>query len=169
MSNSAVPSGFNSSRSMHLLQEQVHDAYKSKGKLPEPTVCPQCGAVFHKGRWQWLQVPADAHQETCPACHRIQDDYPAGFVTLQGDFFHAHRDEIMHLVRNMEKREQAEHPLQRIMGVEEMKGNDTLVSTTDPHLARGIGEALHHAYQGELEFHYNPEENLLRVSWKRQA
>ena len=165
MGKSAVPTGFNPARSEHLLQEQVHDAYKAKGKLPEPTVCPQCGAVFHAGRWQWLQAPAGAHQETCPACHRIHDDYPAGFLTLQGEFFHAHRDEIMHLVHNVEKRERAEHPLQRIMAVEETKNNGALVSTTDSHLARSIGEALHHAYQGELKFHYNPEENLLRVNW----
>lgn len=165
MRKSAVPAGFRPARSEHLLQEQVHDAYKSKGKLPEPTVCPQCGAVFHEGRWQWLPAPADAHQETCPACHRIHDDYPAGFLTLEGEFFLGHRDEIMHLVHNVEKRERAEHPLKRIMAVEEIKSGGTLVSTTDPHLARGIGEALHHAYQGELKFHYNPAENLLRVNW----
>ncbi len=147
-----------------IFQERVHDAYKAKGKLPEPTVCPQCGAVFHEGRWQWRQAPADAHQQTCPACHRLHDHYPAGFVTLQGEFFHAHRDEIMHLVHNEEKRARAEHPLKRIMAVEE-KDAATLVTTTDIHLARGIGEALHHAYQGELQYHYNPEENLLRVSW----
>ncbi len=147
-----------------IFQERVHDAYKAKGKLPEPTVCPQCGAVFHEGRWQWRQAPADAHQQTCPACHRLHDHYPAGFVTLQGEFFHAHRDEIMRLVHNEEKRARAEHPLKRIMAVEE-KDAATLVTTTDIHLARGIGEALHHAYQGELQYHYNPEENLLRVSW----
>jgi hypothetical protein len=39
------------------------------------------------------------------------------------------------------------------------------VTTTDIHLARGMGEALHRAYQGELEYHYNPEQNLLRVIW----
>ena len=167
MGKSAVPTGFNSARSEHLLQEQVHDAYKSKGKLPEPTTCPQCGAVFHEGRWQWLQAPAGAHQETCPACHRIHDDYPAGFVTLQGEFFHTNRDEIMHLVHNVEKRERAEHPLQRIMAVEETKNKGALVCTTDPHLARSIGEALHHAYRGSLRFHYNHEENLLRVNWVR--
>jgi len=41
----------------------------------------------------------------------------------------------------------------------------TLVTTTDIHLAQGIGEALHHAYQSELEFHYNSGQNLLRVCW----
>ena len=51
------------------------------------------------------------------------------------------------------------------MAVEE-QDDATLVTTTDIHLARRIGEALHHAYHGDLEFHYNPAENLLRVSWK---
>jgi hypothetical protein len=31
----------------------------------------------------------------------------------------------------------------------------------------GIGEAVRHAYQGHLDFHYLPEENLRRVHWKR--
>lgn len=147
-----------------IFKEYVHDAYKVKGKLPEPSVCSQCGAVFHKGRWQWLQAPADAHRVLCPACHRIQDHFPAGFLTMKGEFFHAHHDEIMRLVHNHEKYERTEHPLKRIMAEEEKDGT-MLVTTTDIHLARGIGEALHHAYQGELEFHYNPEQNLLRVNW----
>ncbi len=164
MGHATIAPGFHPVRSEHLLQERVHDAYKSKGKLPEPTVCPQCGAVFHEGRWQWLQIPAEAHRETCPACHRIHDRFPAGFLTLRGEFFVAHRDEIMRLARNHEKRERAEHPLKRIMDVEE-KEDETVVTTTDIHLARGIGEAFHPAYQGELVCHYNPEQNLLRVGW----
>ena len=164
MSTRSIPPGFHPVRHDRLLQEQVHDAYKSKGKLPEPSVCPQCGALFHDGRWQWGAAPAGAHQETCPACHRMHDQYPAGFLTLEGPFFQTHREEIMHLVHNHEQRERAEHPLQRIMAVEEQDG-EVLVTTTDIHLARGIGEAVRHAYQGELEFHYNPEENLLRVHW----
>jgi hypothetical protein len=70
----------------------------------------------------------------------------------------------MRLVRNEEQREKAEHPLQRIMDIED-SGSEAIVTTTDIHLARRIGEAVHHAYQGELEFHYNPDENLLRVHW----
>lgn len=150
----------------NIFQERVHDTYKVKGKLSEPTVCPHCRAVYHEGRWQWLQAPVEAHQITCPACHRVQDHYPAGFLTLQGGFFVAHRDEIMHLVRNTEEREKEAHPLKRIMAIEE-KDETALITTTDIHLARGIGEAIHHAYQGELEFHYNQDENLLRVNWTR--
>ena len=119
MSHATIPGGFRQiQRHDGLFQEQVHDAYKAKAKMPEPTVCPQCGAVYHEGRWQWRQAPANAHQETCPACHRIHDQYPAGFLTMKGAFFSAHRDEIMRLVHNHEKHERAEHPLKRIMAVE---------------------------------------------------
>lgn len=102
MSTRSIPPGFLTVRRDRLWQEQVHDAYKSKGKLPEPTVCPQCGAVYHEGRWQWGKAPAGAHQETCPACHRIHDHYPAGFLTLEGPFFLTNRDEIIRLVHNEE-------------------------------------------------------------------
>lgn len=164
MSAQTSPAGFHPVRHDRLLQELSHDPYKTKGKLPEPTVCPQCRAVFVDGGWRWGAVPANAHHAICPACHRVHDRYPAGFVTLDGPFFSAHSDEIMHLVHHHAQRERDEHPLQRIMAVEK-KDDAVLVTTTDIHLARGIGEVLRHAYQGELQFHYNPEENLLRVHW----
>ena len=88
------------------------------------------------------------------------------FLTLHGPFYSAHREEIMHLVQNEEKHQRAEHPLKRIMKIEE-EAESTLVTTTDIHLARSMGEALYDAYRGELEFHYNPAENLLRVNWSR--
>jgi uncharacterized C2H2 Zn-finger protein len=167
MGTHTTPPGFRAiSRRDSMFEERVHDAYRARHKLPEPTVCPHCGAVFHEGRWQWLQAPTDAHQESCPACLRIHDHFPAGFVTLQGEFFLAHREEILHLAQNVEKHERTEHPLKRIMKIEEKDG-ETLLTTTDIHLARGIGEAIHNAYQGELEFHYNPGEYLLRVGWTR--
>ncbi|MFZ5509953.1 MAG: BCAM0308 family protein [Pseudomonadota bacterium] len=166
MSRHSKATGFHPVRHDRLIQEQEHDAYKSRTKLPEPTVCPQCGAVFHEGRWQWLPRPSQAHEHVCPACQRIEDHFPAGFVHISGDFFTQHKDELLHLVKNEAEREGAEHPLKRIIATE-VEDSGILVTTTSIHLARRLGEALHHAYQGELEFHYNEEEKLLRVFWRR--
>ena len=77
MHNISIPPGFHPIRHDRLIQEQVHDAYQIKDKLPEPTVCKQCNAVFHEGRWRWGDVPAHAHQAIRPACHRINDHFPA--------------------------------------------------------------------------------------------
>jgi NMD protein affecting ribosome stability and mRNA decay len=161
-----VRSGWRPLQREELRDELVHDSYKSKRKLSEPTRCPECGAVYHSGRWQWGMAAAGAHETLCPACHRVHDKFPAGYVTLKGEFAVTHRAEILQLVRHREAREKAEHPLQRIMDIEDVD-DGVLVTTTDIHLARDIGEALHAAYKGELEYHYNKEENLLRVLWTR--
>ncbi|MDD5328360.1 MAG: BCAM0308 family protein [Sulfuricella sp.] len=158
--------GFEPIRRDRLIQEFRHDAYQARLKPAEPTSCPICGAVFHEGRWQWAPKPAGAHKELCPACHRIQDELPAGFVTLSGPFLQEHREELLNLVKNEEARAKAEHPLERIIKIEDEDGG-ILITTTEIHLARDIGEALHHAYKGELEFHYNAQEDLLRVVWER--
>lgn len=158
--------GFQPVRRDRLIQEDRHDPYEARQKLPEPTVCPQCGVVFQEGRWQWLERPAQAHEAMCPACRRIQDDLPAGFVSVSGTFFRDKRDELLNLIRNTEARAKAERPLKRIMRIED-EDEGILVTTTEIHLARGIGEALHDAYQGELEFQYNEHENMLRVGWSR--
>lgn len=166
MSKHSKATGFHPVRRDRLIREREHDTYKSRGKLPEPTVCPGCGAVYHRGRWQWGARPSGAHEQMCPACHRIHDRFPAGFVHLSGDFLAQHRDEIMHLARNEAEREGAEHPLERMMDVEDEDGG-VLVTTTSIHLARRIAEAVADAYAGELEFHYNDEEKLLRAHWRR--
>ena len=78
-----------------MVHERVHDPYKTKSKLPEPTVCPICSAVFKEGRWHWDDSwPIDAHKQTCQACHRTQDGYPAGVVTVSGVFALSHRREV---------------------------------------------------------------------------
>ena len=148
-----------------LEKESVHDTYKLRGKLPEPTVCPQCGAVFHKGRWTWATRPADAHEEICPACHRTRDRCPAGTIHLIGPFLNTHKEEILNLVRNQEVEAKREHPLSRILSIDEEK-DGVVVTTTDTHLPRRIGEALRRAHHGELDFHYGQDPRLIRMTWK---
>ena len=142
------------------------DPYRAAAKPPEPTTCPQCHATFNEGRWSWDKPPEDSYEQLCPACQRIQDEFPAGYVMIKGEFIKQHRDEIIALLKSKEDREKADHPLQRIMAIEDVR-EGLQVTTTDSHLARGIGEALHDAYKGDLKLKYSRDENLLRAVWKR--
>lgn len=154
-------------RQDRLIKERVHDPYMTRRKPTEPTVCPECRVVFSSGRWQWLpEVPEGAHQELCPVCQRIRDRVPAGFLTLSGEFFNQHRDEIMRLVHNKVEAQQAQHPMKRLMGVED-QGEGVVVTFTDRHLPRGVGEAIERAYEGDLDIHYTEEAGIVRVYWQR--
>ncbi|MDF1563277.1 MAG: BCAM0308 family protein [Deltaproteobacteria bacterium] len=158
--------GSNGTRLDRRIQKSEHDAYRSSGKVSEPAACPDCGAVFHRGRWQWASRPEGAAEHRCPACNRIDDHYPAGIVTIEGPFFRQHREEVLGLVLNRENAEKMERPLHRIMSIVE-DGDVLEVSTTDLHLPRCIGVALQRAYDGELDYHYEAGEQLLRVHWSR--
>ena len=160
------PAHKNERRQDRLIHEHVHDPYKIKRKLPEPTFCPVCGAVFQNGRWEWATHPRGAHQETCQACQRIKDHYPAGVMTLSGEFVQEHKAEILNLARHHETLEKELHPLNRIMKIVGRKDRIVL-STTDIHLPRRIGEALRRAYKGELEIRYEEETYFIRVNWRR--
>ena len=81
------------------------DPYNARSRPLEPTACPKCRATFIHGRWTWEIAPKDAYSQVCPACRRIPDRFPAGYVTLKGAFFAANRDEIVNLIKDHEKRE----------------------------------------------------------------
>lgn len=148
------------------IEEVVHDPYKERHRPPEPAVCPSCGVVYEHGAYHWKPRPAGGQEHACPACRRIADRYPAGYLTLEGKFFEEHREEIMHLLHNEESRARSEHPLERIMEIRQ-EDNRTLVTTTDVHLPRRMGDALSKAYRGELQTKYAPDEYQVRVYWQR--
>ena len=163
--NGGVAAFITDSRKDRLIHERIHDPYKTGDKPPEPSVCPVCKAVFKGGHWQWLKSwPMDSPTAICPACRRIRDNYPAGVVTMSGDFIRRHRQEIVNLARRHEKEERALHPLHRIISIEEHTDTVT-VATTDIHLPKRIGQALHRAYKGSLNLHYEKECCFVRVNW----
>jgi len=149
-----------------IFDAKRHDPYQEAGKYAEPAHCGACGALFHRGRWQWGQALPGGSTVTCPACRRIADKLPAGFVTLEGAFVEAHRDELVHLARNEAERERGEHPMHRIMDVD-AGAVRVVVTTTDIHSPQRIGEALKSAYDGELDVHYGEDEYTVRVNWRR--
>ena len=153
-------------RHEQLLKERVHDTYRQGAKLPEPARCRDCGASYRRGRWTWQAAGEGARPVRCPACQRVREGLPAGHIRMSGEYLRAHRDEILRRVRRCEAAEKSAHPLQRIMTVSGA-GGDLVVTTTDSHLARRIGEALVKAFKGNAEYRYGKEDNLLRVSWSR--
>jgi hypothetical protein len=104
----------------------------------------------------------------CPACRRVDEGSPAGYIALSGSFFADHRNEVLARVRNCEKQEKTTHPLERIMAIDATDGG-VLVTTTSVHLARRIAHALESAFKGTLNIAYNHQDNLLRVRWSRAA
>jgi hypothetical protein len=54
----------------------------------------------------------------------------------------------------------------RIALIEENDDNIP-IKTTYEHIARRIGEAVHKAYKGKLELHYQEGTHFLRVKWHR--
>lgn len=152
-------------RKDRLIHERIHDPYKAAGKPSGSSVCPVCNAVFKDGHWQWLETwPLDAPREMCQACRRIRDNYPAGSVTMTGEFIQTHRQEVLNLARNLERGERARHPLHRIIRVEE-RPDAVVLTTTDLHLPKRIGQALQRAYKGSLDLHYDVEGCFVRVQW----
>lgn len=149
-----------------LVQEKRHDTYREDKKWPEPTACTECNAVYIEGRWTWYEPPSKANKVLCPACQRIAENYPAGYLELRGSFFKKHHEEMLNLIRNEEKQEKGEHPLERIMDITE-ENEHTMITTTGIHIARRIGEAVSHAYQGDLSFTYGDGEKTIRVLWDR--
>jgi NMD protein affecting ribosome stability and mRNA decay len=150
-----------------FFEERAERAYlEAATKLLEPTVCPQCDAIFMEGRWRWGPVPVSANQAVCPACQRMQDSNPAGYVVLAGPYFREHGDEILELIHEQAERKRGENPLMRLME-EERNEEAMLITTTDIRLAHFIGAALHHHFQGDLEYHHHAASDLLRVHWTR--
>ena len=148
------------------MKDARKDPYVERQKWHEPTKCPVCGSVFTAGRWTWEIAPPNAESVLCPACRRIEEDYPAGIVRLTGEFFVVHRKEILHLVRNIEAQEEQEHPLERIMTVRDTD-DGVEITTTGTHLARRFGDALKRAYRGALSVQYVENEKRVRIDWSR--
>ena len=86
---------------------------------------------------------------------------------LHGNFAMEHTAEMIRLARHQEEIEKAEHPLNRIMSIEEEKQR-IVISTTDIHLPRRIGETLRRAFHGEVDTHFEEDGYFVRVDWRPQ-
>lgn len=149
------------------IKEVVHDPYQERYKPDGSSFCPTCGVIFKHGRWSWGSKSAQAKEHTCPACRRTQDNFPAGYITLKGEFVVENLDMLIALIRNEETQARISHPLERIIQID-IKEGGIAVTTTDLHLPQRIGNALQAAYHGKLEIQRTPDDYQTRVTWVRE-
>jgi NMD protein affecting ribosome stability and mRNA decay len=148
----------------HAQADHLLDPYLRSEKLADGTVCRQCGAVYHAGRWSWAARPAAAREALCAACRRANDHLPAGTVTLRGAFAREHKEELLRLARHQEQAENREHPQNRIIEISE-EPDAIVIATADIHLPRRIGEAVSRAFRGQLDMHFDDNAYFARVEW----
>jgi NMD protein affecting ribosome stability and mRNA decay len=153
--------------------QQYGDPYLPKLNHGETAVCSRCHAIYQRRHWffdddmfQRSLKQAQTQQVTCPACRKIEDDYPEGEVLLRGAFLQTHHNEIINLVSNEEGRAKGLNPLERIVRMTE--GDGTLrITTTNEKLAQRIGRALQKAYQGDVQYKWSEDTKYVRVEWTR--
>lgn len=151
------------------------DPYVPDRHYPDGTVCTGCGAVYNSQHWNWDDRKRDllvnsgaANEVVCPACRQIQGRDPQGVIYLRGDYWKQHRDDIMNLVHNEERRGTNVNPLERVMAVREENGA-LIIDTTTEKLAQRIGRAIHSAHKGEIEYKWGETNQLVRVYWERSG
>ncbi len=149
------------------LRPRPHDNFSTARKPTAPCTCPDCGAAFHRGRWSWEPAPPEASKHLCPACVRIRGRAPKAALTLRGEWFAAHRDEILSLIDREARLAREAHPLSRVMGISTQDDGSTQLTTTDGHLARRLAEALSRAGGGALEVRCDRDGKYTQMVWER--
>jgi hypothetical protein len=152
-----------------------HDPYIPDGHYEEGTRCTECGAVYHNQHWTMdealatrLSLERAQPTVTCPGCRKVRDRDPGGIVTLSGGFWQGHRDDILNLIQNEEKRAMGVNPMERLIDIAP-DGDSLVVRTTNEKLAQRIGRALHRAYHGTVQYKWSEDNKLARVNWSRDS
>jgi NMD protein affecting ribosome stability and mRNA decay len=172
----AAPTARNSSphpaRPRATIQD-FDDPYLPDHHLPDDTLCSRCGAIYRTQRWTFdearrnlLLAATDAHQVVCPACRKVADRDPQGIVTLRGDYWPQHRQEILNLIRHEEERGLRTNPLERIIDMREEDGR-LIIETTNEKLAQRIGRCIGRAHRGSLQYKWSQDNRLVRMEWER--
>jgi hypothetical protein len=153
---------------------RVDDPYELQEGM-EAAYCHQCHVVYQNKRWFFdenlynqLKGSEQVQEVICPACRKINDRYPQGYLTLSGEFFVQHRDEIMKVLEKEASRVAARSFDDRIIQMEPEGEGKMVVETTTDKLAQHLGKAVHKAYKGDLTFKWGGDINkLVRVYWSR--
>ncbi len=151
--------------------EKLHPAEAATRRLPEPTVCERCGAVFHRRTWRIDRTPsqaalARARWRVCPGCKQQAAGEWYGRVRLRGAFVGAHEAELRRRIDNVAARAQSMQPMRRVVSID--RTEDGLeVLTTSQKLAHRIVHELRKTFRGRASYTWTDDRTLDAV-WERQ-
>jgi len=155
-----------------------HEAgrHRTARALAEPAICEVCGDVYADRRWSKPDPERfskkhphfrPAQRVLCPACKRVRNGVPSGYLHLEGQFLSDHREEIEQLIHNEADRASVDNPLARIMKWEKDKKGIITILTTTEHLAQRLGHAIYKAYNGKVRYDFSHENKFAHVWWSR--
>lgn len=156
---------------------RLKDPYMDKEIYKTPTICPKCGLIFYNKRWsnneklkeRILLEKKETEYKACPACRKIEDNYPLGVVELSSNILEdkEKREYLMNTIKKEADLEYQRNPLARIMKIEDVNKNMMRVYTTTETLSKKIGKAVSRAFKGDLEISFGEENKFVLVTWKR--
>ena len=142
------------------MRPALRSPFRSLRKSPGGTRCTGCGLVYRDGRWtrggdgRKLRRPG-----ICPACRRIREGCPAGILKMS-TLRKVQRAAVLRRIDRVARRAESEHPLERIMRLDQDHGR-LVVYATDSHLIARLGKALRNDLGGSLDLRFGEDEFLL--------
>ncbi|GIW04161.1 MAG: hypothetical protein KatS3mg059_0781 [Thermomicrobiales bacterium] len=151
--------------------------WRSKLQDPEDVpgilICPRCHAISDHKRWfyderryQELKWDKTVRVVCCPGCTEFDRSLHGGEVRLRSPLLRENKRQVLQLIRDVERRAMLENPLARLAAIHD-HGEEVVVLTTTPFLARRIGTEFKEAFDGQLQVDKLPHEDFVRVYWER--
>jgi hypothetical protein len=136
------------------------------GRLPEPSACDRCGAVFARRTWRRTRVvPEGVRWTVCPACAQTREQTGFGRIVVRGAFALAHEDDIRRRIANVGARAGRTQPERRVASIE--RGDGALeILTTSQKLAHRIVHELKKQFRGRATYAWS-DDGTLYATWQR--
>jgi hypothetical protein len=152
--------------------EKVRAAEARRGRLPEPSACERCGAVFRRRVWRRGERVSHAELAracwvVCPACEQASREEYFGRVLIRGAYAAAREAVIRRRIENVATRAGFTQPEQRIVSVER-RGPVLEVLTTSQQLAHRIVHELKKLFRGRASYTWSDDGSLL-ATWERET
>lgn len=141
---------------------QSTDPYADVHKPSGVVVCTTCHAIHERGTWKWGEAPTSATSALCPACRRISDRCPAHVLRLEG-VPKDQRTELVAMVHRVADEESREHPLERLMSLEDT-ADRIEIRTTGVQLPRRLRASISRAFRQRFASKFSTDHSAM--TWK---